>query len=186
MKNSIKEYIKIAIILGLIAGLSGVIIATLNIFTEPLIEENAYNKEMESLNEVFPNKDYNKLDEVLSNNTNNKVNIANIYEAFEKDTETLQGYIFIINGKNECGTIKIVLAINNDGKIIKMVMIENTESDPVGVNNHFNSNYTNKDDLDKNEVNDIDVKCGATKGATLIKEMVLLAFQEYDLIKANR
>ena len=83
-----------------------------------------------------------------------------------------------ITGKNQYGVITIIIGINNDKTIKDIKIVENTQSYAQVVNDHFENNYKNLENYDN--LQNIDIYCGATRGAEMMKGLVELAFKEIE------
>ena len=159
----------IAITLMLVSALSGALIVCLNMFTEPKILENERKLEQEKLQEIYADAKFTKLE--YSDDS-----ILSIYEAsMEND---VLGYVYKVSGKNAYGKIVLLVGVNRDGKTKQIVFIENSESYAKDVDKHLTTNYQNKN-LSKDDITNIDVKCGATYGAKLVKELVTKAIDHF-------
>lgn len=172
-KLSFKKVFLTAFILMMIAGLSGAAIVLLNMVTEPIIAQNEIKVENEKLNEVYSNAIF--VDLKITDG-----NILKVCEAQDEEQNTI-GYVYKASGKNAYGSITLIVGINLDGTVRKAVLMQNTESFASTVNDHFEENYR-QNDLTEQNINDIDVKCGATYGAKLIKELIndaLIHFNEH-------
>ena len=67
----------------------------------------------------------------------------------------------------------------SDGKVKKVVFLENTESYASTVEDHVNNAYA-PDKVTTENIGDVDVKCGATFGAKTIKAMMQSALDHYN------
>lgn len=161
-KLSFKKVFIIAVTLMLVAGISGALIVCLNMVTEPIIAQNEIKLEKRKLQEVFPDAEFKEVE-------NNSEKIDKIYEVYNNDT--LIGNVYKVSGKNAYGKIVLLVGVNPNNTIKNIVFMENTESFASTVDDHLTNNYQ-KDGLTKDDVNAIDVKCGATYGAKTIKELV--------------
>ena len=163
------KYFKTAIVLCIICGLCALLIAFINFFTAPIIEENKIKTQNKACSEIYPGLTYEEVD------------VSGLNEAIEKkwvakDGDIVKGYIYSLNGKNSYGNISLLVGINLDGSAEKVVLTTNTQSFASKVKNHVKATYNNGAISD---VNSVDVKCGATFGATLVKELVLIAVNDY-------
>lgn len=178
MKKDIKHYFAVGGILCAIGGVSALLIGLTNMLTSKSIEKHQLQKEQAALKEVFINDDGEVPIDLLFedkteiNNEDEKFNKLlcywNVKSSEEKDgVDTKYGYVFKSEGadKNNYGSITMLVAIDNDFKIGKISIIKNTESYATTVQKDYVDPY-NKGDITLN-----DVTCGATYGATVIKEM---------------
>lgn len=167
------KYFKVAFTLALLAMICGGLIALVNSVTEPIIKNNNEIKEKNTLAEIYPDFEYDKTDIILNNE---KYTIQSKY--FVKDVEETIGTIMKITGKNQYGVITIIIGINNDKTIKDIKIVENTQSYAQVVNDHFDNNYKNLENYDN--LQNIDIYCGATRGAKMMKGLVELAFKEIE------
>lgn len=163
------KYFKTAIVLCLICGLCAVLIAFINYFTSPIIKENKVKAEAKACSEIYPNMEYEE------------VELANADSSIEKkwaakENGEIKGYIYSVSGKNSYGTISLLVGINLNGSTEKVVLTTNTQSYARIVKNHVKATYNNGPVID---VDNVDVKCGATFGATLVKELIQVAVNDY-------
>lgn len=166
-KLTFKKVFVIAFTLMLVSALSGALIVCLNMVTEPIIAENEVNKENKLLEEVYPGATFKKID--YSNDT-----ILSISQAF-KDDKYL-GRVYKVTGKNAYGSITLLVGINLDGTLENVVFMENGESFASTVYDHTDASYTKG--MEANDVENVDVKCGATYGAKLVKELIQAALDD--------
>ena len=99
--------IKLLLFLGIISGLSGIAIGSLNDILEPIIEENDYKTLLVNINEIFPDSDFEILDYEDSV-------VKSIYKVNDK------GYVVETSavGYNNNSAIDILIGFDNDGTII--------------------------------------------------------------------
>lgn len=188
-----KNYFRISVILGSIALVCAIILAALNMLTAPIIAQNAEKKETETIQAIYKNYDSEK-----SENVTNTVNNSSITKKIiAKDSDgVVIGTLYIVTGKNAYGVITLMVAIAPNNSVHQVEFLENGQSFAGTVNTHVKSNYgSSKEevyelnpysskksveigDLTKDQVNAIDVKCGATFGATLVKELVNIALSD--------
>ena len=168
-ENFVKKVIRIALVLMLVSGLSAALIIALNKVTAPIIAQNNIDKENNSLAQIYEGAEFTPLSEDVSET------ILKVSEA-KKDDATI-GYVYKITGKNGYGKIILLIGIT-DGKVKKVVFLENTESYASTVEDHVSSAYA-PDLVTMENVNDVDVKCGATFGAKTIKAMMQEALNHY-------
>ena len=186
-----KRYLYVSGILGAIALICAVLIALMNMLTKPIINSN---------NEKIMNETYSKIyvdyysNEEVSFNKDDKNYIKSKVKAFDKDGNLL-GYIYTTSGKNSYGEISLMIGITNFN-VIDIEFLTNTESFASTVSSHVKSNYPSSNDavieinpygkeelvdigaISLSDIEEIDIKCGATFGATLVKSMVLACITE--------
>lgn len=167
--SNYKSYLKTGLILAAITAICGIMIALLNGVTAPIIEENNYKKEQETLALIFDGATFENLEIKENDSKINKVYLAKI-------NDEILGYVYLVSGKNAYGTIELMIGIS-DGSVCAVEIITNTQSFSKVVNQYVND----LDNLDINNQNieDLDVKCGATYGAKLVKELIKVALDHY-------
>lgn len=183
-----KKYIKVAAVLGGIALVCAVLIAAMNLITAPIIESNRQKTISETYKAVY--SDYSK-GEAKEYNTEAKY-ITEKLLAYDSNDNAL-GYIYTVSGKNSYGEISLMIGISN-GRVVDVEFLKNTESFASTVNSHLKENYPSSNEnvikldpystdysvslAELDSLDGIDVKCGATYGATLIKNMVNEALED--------
>lgn len=168
-----KKNILIAVILCLIAGLSGLAIAGVNKWTAPIIEENERVKETKLYKEIFETYD-DKFSMIKEDNFINKAVLKRVI-AYNSQGERL-GYIYKVKGKNSYGAIVLLIGIDASNKLVKVEFLTNEQSYSTIVFGHVTNNYV--PGLEYEDVANIDTTCGATYGAKTVKELVEIAFVE--------
>lgn len=161
-KKSIFSYVKVGLILALIAAVCGISIALLNSFTSPIIEENAYKKEQETLQLIYQGATFEKIDFETSDK-----NIKKVYKAII--LEEVVGYVYVVSGKNAYGTIELMIGIN-EGSVSRVEMTTNTQSFGKLVDNYVTG--LSQKEITSANVSSLDVKCGATYGAKLVRSLI--------------
>lgn len=166
-----KQYLKVALVLTLITSICAVMIALLNRVTEPIIEKNAYDKEQATLSVMFSDATFEESEFVKDYSEIEKKFIAK-----SKADEATIGYVYIVSGKNAYGTIRLMVAVKHD-KAIKVEVMDNTESFKKNVNT-FIEDKVKASELDSAQVEELDVKCGATYGAKLVQNLIRVVLKE--------
>ena len=167
------KYLKISSILTLIAGVCALLIAGCNALTQPIIEQNALEKKAELCREIFAEFDSENstiLKEGFSSSYIKEKIVAN-----DSDSNSL-GYIYTVGGSNAYGAIELLVGISSDGTLVSVEFITNGQSFSSETEAHVNGSYVSG--LDSTEVNNIDVNCGATYAAKLVKELVSACFSD--------
>ena len=185
------KYLKIASVLALIALVCSAIIAGINLATAPVIAKNNEQTEEQTIQKIF--KDYDK--EKSSVSATSSENITKKILASDKDGNAL-GYVYNVTGKNAYGTITLMVAIK-DGMLYQVEFVTNEQSFASTVESHMRASYPSSEKssieigfapqagekvnpLDEDAVKNVDASCGATYGAKLIKELILIAFEDYN------
>jgi len=153
------KYLNCALVLGLIGGISALLIGVANAITSQKIKDNETAKEKSALKEIYGDATYED-PEILEG----KTYLVKLYTAKVEQTEI--GFVYKAAGKNSYGEISLLVGINPNGEHGKIALVTNTESFASVIKESY------VDLLNKGKITLDDVKCGATYGATLIKNMV--------------
>ena len=192
---------KISATLGTISLVCALLIALINMVTSPIIETNDKTTELNTCKEIFEKYDESNSDSKSGNDLSGK-NEAIIKIIYAKDSSgSLLGTIYKVSGKNAYGTITLMVGIDANNSVCQVEFIENGQSFASTVNGHVLENYPSSEStdvhvgayeksngdkissLESSAIDEIDVKCGATYGATLVKELVKIA--QNDAKEAN-
>jgi hypothetical protein len=187
------QKIKISATLGIISLACALLIALVNLVTSPIITKHDKETEVSACKEIFSEYDEDNFFEV-ENLDGKDSRILKIF--LVKDNDNVEGSIYKVSGKNAYGTITLMVGITKENTVKQVVFIENGQSFASTVNNHVSSNYPSAEstdvhlgaapkassssagELSLSSVAGIDVKCGATYGATLVKELVTVALED--------
>lgn len=152
--------IKLLLFLGIISGLSGIAIGSLNDVLEPIIEENDYKTLLVNINEIFPDSDFEILDYEDSV-------VKSIYKVNDK------GYVVETSavGYNNNSAIDILIGFDNDGTIIAIKTLSQQETNGYGSKCFENINIE-KNYLNKTMDEDVDMVSGATLTSNAMKKMI--------------
>lgn len=184
------KYLKISAVLASIALVCALIIAAMNLLTSPIIAKNNAESEQKTILSIYESYDQEKsqtFDGPFGNYIESKI------LAKDKDGNEL-GYVYKVSGKNAYGNISLMVAIK-DGKVYQIEFLENGQSFASTVDKHVSENYPSsakksielgfsseakrfEGELSKEDVADIDVSCGATYGAKLVRELVNAALDD--------
>lgn len=174
MSNT-KKYVITSLTLCGISAVAALAIAGTNLLTKNRIEENTRLSQEKALKEVFPNalsfstkKDDFKFDSKY---------LVNYYIAYQEENQSNEvGYVYYVDGRNSYGEVALMVGISNN-KVEQISIVINTESYASTLeDNYINPFINGNGSLD-------DVSCGATYGATLIKDMTDVALKDYQLQK---
>lgn len=186
--------IKISATLGLISLACALFIALINMVTSPVIKAHDEDTELTACKEIFSDFDKDKSNFDVSLDGKDK-RIIKIIIANDKNGD-LVGTIYKVSGNNEYGKITLMVGITKDNKVKQVEFIENGQSFASTVNSHVLEKYPASEstdvhlgfkpaennssvgELDLATVSGIDVKCGATYGATLVKNLVTVALED--------
>lgn len=165
--KSVTSYLKIGFILAVITAVCGIMIALLNEVTAPIIEENSYKKEQETLSLIYADAEFKKWDIEIKDEA-----IEKIYSAYVDGKRV--GDVYIVSGKNAYGKIQLMIGLN-DGYVSSIVMTANTQSFGKLVDKYVEG--LNEQTITNVNISNIDVKCGATYGAKLVRSLIETALE---------
>ena len=185
------KYLKISSILGAIALVCALILAAMNMLTSPVVAKNSEETELSTIVSIFSAYNKDKSEVVAGPYSSDYIESKTI--AKDSNGNTL-GIIYVVNGKNAYGNIKLMVAIK-DNKVYQVEFLENGQSFASTVDKHVHANYPSSEKksvdvgftsdaqkfegtLDEDDVANIDVACGATYGAKLVKELVNQALED--------
>lgn len=160
------KFLKIGAILGGIAAVAGGVLGAVNLLTEKTIEANEIKAQEAALGKVFREADsYSDVTEIENDK---HPYVLKSWTAFNATTEV--GKIYFTAGKNAYGELSLMVGIKAD-RIANFAVVSNTQS----YASTLEENYIGKFLADPENTNfeDIDTHCGATYGATLLKNMCL-------------
>lgn len=169
MKLDWKNGIKITLVLTAIASSAALLICGANAITAETIASNKIKKEKEGLAKVFGEGAI--FGEAVSiDNDSHLTKYWPVAIGFE------EARVYAASGSNSYGDISLLIGIYSDYSLGEMAILENTESYGALLEEKYIDAYKTAEDkegaLDS-------VKCGATYGATLIRNMVKEAVEHY-------
>ena len=185
-----KNYLKIASVLSLIALVCALIIASVYLLTSPMIAANSLKAELETRQEIFPAYDQDKS---LELETSNSTITSKILAKDASGNEL--GYLYTVSKANSFGSITLMVAIDKDNNILQVEILELNQSFASTAKEHFQQNYpTSKENviyigikpeetpevgtLTEEDFESVNTTCGATYSANLIKELVSVALED--------
>lgn len=167
------KYFKTAIVLTLIAGICAALIASINLLTGPIIENNAKEKKAALCQEIFANYDADN-SKIYSEGFNSSYIVEKV-EAYDSSSNLI-GYIYTVSGSNAYGVIELLVGINADMTLNGVRFVTNGQSFSTETEAHVNGSYNSG--LTSSDVANIDTACGATFAAKLVQELVNAAFAD--------
>ena len=191
-----KNYVKISAVLCSIALICALILAALNLLTKPIIDKNAEAKQTETIQAIYSNYDSAKSEVKYDVNNGDSGKSAEILKVvLAKDSaDKVLGYIYTLKGTNQYGTIQLMVAISDDNIVHQVEFLENGQSFASTVATWVKETFNNKgsekheggftsdvalgSEKTKDELANVDVKCGATYGATTVKSLINIALTD--------
>lgn len=155
--------LKLVLTLAIIAGLSGLILTTVNSITDPIIVE----KQKELTNEIvisfYPEMTNIEVEEITDSAINNKISVY--------QNEDLIGYVYDVSGANGYGSITSLVAVDLENNIIGIDFSEFAQTPGFGdklLTDEYLGQYSNLD------INDptVDGVSGATFSSKLVADEV--------------
>ena len=154
-----KKYIITAVTLGAIAACSGALIGVTNLVTKDRIAQNEKNKINAGIVEIFG--------ENASIWSSGK--IENHKYVKEEYIVGINGYAsafaYKTTGSNAYGKISMIVGFDNSCQFVGVYMISDEQTYASTLEDNYITSINGGGNID-------DVKCGATYGATLVKEMI--------------
>ena len=197
-----KNYFRIAAVLGAITLVCAVVLALMNMLTSPIIANNNDKTKLETIQKIYSDYDSEKskdyeTDEIIDLDLADEV--VDVVRVNNSNGD-LKGYVFTVSGKNAYGIISLMVAISKDtngNNVVHQVeFLENGQSFASTVDDHVRSSYHTSDknalvldpyssgnkvvigDLTEDQIpNDDQVQCGATYGAKLVRSLVEAALE---------
>ncbi len=159
---------KIALVLGLIAGISGLLIAGVNYFTEDRISENEVAKKNELVEDFYPDANVENLEWVTVDEKYTQVQEkAEIFDGTD-----LIGTVYVASGTNAYGDISLGVAISAENEIIGLQYLSLNQTpgfgDKVNVDS-YKGQYLGQIVPDVH----VDAVSGATYSSNLVSSIVM-------------
>ena len=176
MKIDWKSSFKIALILTAIASVGAITIALTNVLTEPIIKQNRAQREQNGLKKVFGN------DATFGDKVELKEDKYQYLQAFYPVTvNSSSARVYSTKGTNAYGDVALLVGLNADFTIYNIAVMENTESYAITLKENYLDYLMNPKEGKTHEqaFEDTSVKCGATYGAKLVKDMINQAKEHY-------
>ncbi len=172
---------KIALVLAIIAGLSGLLISTVNYLTEDKIAENELKKKNELVEEFF---------EGIDTSTIKWEEVEKYDSVDEKAIIENKGIVYVASGTNGYGDISLVLAADNYNKIIGVKYLKLNQTPGFGDKVNTDDYKGKYKDLDLSEIangkDGVDAVSGATFSSNLVTDIVeSIALAHMDLEPAE-
>jgi electron transport complex protein RnfG len=175
-----KEFLMPLFVLPLICLFISGALAIVNSYTKPVIENASSERAAQARKEIIPEADGFKLLETgsLSNGNSLPVTVTEVYS-----TTNNTGFIFIITTPGYGGNVVFICGIDPDGKIIKTQVLAQTETKGLGTpifEKPYIDQYWGRD---KNGIENIDAKSGATITSNAYKNGIRDAFAAFEIVR---
>ena len=154
-----KKYIITAVTLGVIAMTSGALIGVTNLVTKDRIKQNEINRINAGIVEIFgENASIGQSCEVKDHKY-----VVEDYDVFINGYRS--GFAYRTVGSNSYGKISLIVGFNHDCSFAGVYIISDEQTYASTLEDNYITSINGGGDID-------DVKCGATYGATLVKDMI--------------
>ena len=165
--SNVKKYVLTAVTLGLIAMASGLLIGATNMITAERIEKNSALKIEKGIKEVFDIKTSPDFYEMDNGSLDGYDYLDKCYGVqADKDTPSFVGVAFLTSGSNMYGKVSLIIGFGADQSFKGVYFVTNEQT----YASTLVENYIDPINTGAREIED--VKCGATYGATLVKDMI--------------
>ena len=157
-----KKYILTGVVLGSIAAVAAGLVAVTNLLTEKKIAQNEANAISKGISSIFGESEIKDEGKVSDQNY-----VTYFYQVdYKKSDLEMHGFAFKCEGSNMYGKISLIAGFDSSSNFISLYLVKNEQT--------YASTLVDKYVVPLNEGNAKleDVKCGATYGATTVKEMV--------------
>ena len=169
--SNVKKYLLTAITLGCIAMASGLLIAGTNMITKDRIAENERISVNNGIVSVF--KDDNAVGKEISLPEGKEYDyVITCYEVKDNNENPL-GYAFRTTGSNDYGKVSLIIGFNQQCIYKGLSVVTNEQSFATTLNKGYISLIKDGEKT----ADEVSVSCGATFGATLVRNMVNEATQ---------
>ena len=157
-----KKYILTGVVLGSIAAVAAGLVAVTNLLTEKKIAQNEANAISKGISSIFGESEIKDEGKV-----SDQIYVTYFYQVdYKKSDLEMHGYAFKCEGSNMYGKISLIAGFDSSSNFMSLYLVKNEQT--------YASTLVDKYVVPLNEGNAKleDVKCGATYGATTVKEMV--------------
>ena len=176
MPNNTKKYLITAVTLGLIAAGGALLIAGTNMLTRDAIKANETRAINNGLATIFDTESLKTSDATLDKEF--EYVISSYYEVKDEADAPL-GYAFKTEGSNSYGKISLIVGFTSNYVYKGVAVVENGQS----FASTLNKKYLNPLVKEGKTIDEVDVSCGATYGAKLVRSMVSSATNAAEYLK---
>lgn len=170
-----KKIIRTALVLGLISGISAGLVGVVYAVTEPKISENDVYNKTSGMVQIYGGSatDYVEDETIKSYIEKGLLSYVTGVYTYYGEGENNGKKVVSGEGTNSYGDVGLMIGVSADGSELgKLVIVKNTESYKSTLEKKYITVYQSANDAlaRKDALND--VSCGATYGATLIRNIV--------------
>lgn len=165
--SNVKKYVLTAVTLGIIAMASGALIGVTNLITAERIEKNNQLKIESGIKEVLKTSDNPYIYEIDNGKLDGYKHLDKCYGVqADKDTPSFVGVAFLASDSNMYGKISIIIGFGADQSFKGVSFVTNEQT----YASTLVENYIDPLNAGAREIED--VKCGATYGATTVRDLI--------------
>ena len=157
---NMKKYILTGVVLGSIAAASGGLIALTNLITESKISKNEVEKLNNGIRNIFGEEASIREEKEISG----QKYVTYSYKV-ENDKNDFLGYAFKCEGSNSYGKIILIAGFDKNDNFKSLFMIKDEQTYASTLEKKYVSSLNGGGNIE-------DVKCGATRGAELVRDMI--------------
>ena len=176
--SNMKKYLMTAVILGSIAMASGLLIGATNLVTKSPIARNEQKKISNGLSDIYDQEVVVAKDETVTtkqNKDNDLKYIDHVYFINDNNNTSL-GRAFRTTGSNSYGKISLIIGFTSNGVYKGLSIVTNEQSFASTLVKGYVNPLQEAEDKEKAMAN---VNCGATYGATLVRDMITNATKAF-------
>ncbi len=157
--------LKSGLVLLILGIISGTLLAVVNSFTAPKIEEIEQNVVYESLESFYDLDNYLVTEENIESN-----GLDTIYILTNKSNNQIGALIYLVSAAGYNGDVTMLIAINSDYSVEGYTIVSQKENPPI--NDDFVHHDYNVNDI--TNLNDFDAIAGATYTSTAIRDCFII------------
>ncbi len=173
MKIEWKKAFGVAGFLGGLCAVLALAIAGTDLLTKDRIAKNAAEKEANGLRQVFSLEGL-EFSEAVEVNDDDFPTLKKYYTVTLNDAE--YGRVYSTAGKNAYGDVALLVGLQADYSLSRIYVLTNTESYGPTLKDEYLDPYNEAEDKESAVT---EVKCGATYGAKLCRDMILESKAHY-------
>ena len=168
-----KKNLTLALFLGIVSALAGLVIGLFNGVTEPIITANAIAAKQANMEKLFPGGEFSLIDY-----SDPDKNVLSIYEAKG------EGYLVKAQatGYNTSTPIIVLIAFDQEGKTIGIEALQQQETNGFGAG-CFERDFLDSTYVGRTSRDTIDALSGATKTSNAMRRILSAAFTAVEEVK---
>ena len=168
MSNNIKKYILTALTLGAIAASGALLISGTNMVTKDKIAQNEQESIKNGIVSIFGESAYANDYSLPALPEGEKYTFITTCYQVKDNKDLIAGYAFRTDGSNNYGKISLIIGYNTGGLYKGLSVVANEQS----FASTLKKGYLDVIKNGEKTIDEVDVSCGATYGAKLVKSMV--------------